>query len=414
MDSLHLDVESLLSSHGRASEIVEKNAKEEGVAAHRQGSASARSLHGVKWVIAVTAVLSTTMLFSLDNTIVADVQPSIIDSVGEVSKLSWLGTAYALGSAASILPWSRLYGVADVKWLYLAHILTFETGSTLCGAAPNMDVLIVGRAIAGLGASGMYVGCLTYLSLMTTVRERPIYMGLVGLVWGLGSILGPVIGGAFVDSNATWRWGGSAIDAAVHLLAFIVMVVVFSMLNGALLAKLGYYMPWYIFGGASVLTGASLFFSVNSSTTPAAIYGYSVLIGAGVGSFLQAGFAITQALVDPEDIPSAVGFMTLGQSFGIVVSLAIAGMIYQTQALSNLQQVLPGVSEATARETRTGMNSAYIATLSPQVRRLVIEGIVKAMDRVYLLVLISGALTILIAIFLPRKKLFVDGSAAEG
>ena len=154
----------------------------------------------------MTAVLSTTLLFSLDNTIVADVQPSIIQDFGEVSKLSWLGTAYALGSAATILPWSRVYGIFDIKWLYIAHVIIFETGSALCGGAPSMNALIVGRAIAGLGASGMYVGCLTYLSVLTTVKERPIYMGLIGLMWGVGTILGPVIGGAFVDSNATWRW----------------------------------------------------------------------------------------------------------------------------------------------------------------------------------------------------------------
>lgn len=69
-----------------------------------------------------------------------------------------------------------------------------------------MDALIVGRIIAGAGGSGMYLGVLTYLSVFTTIRERSLYTALVGLVWGFGTILGPVIGGAFATSGATWRW----------------------------------------------------------------------------------------------------------------------------------------------------------------------------------------------------------------
>lgn len=145
------------------------------------GERSPRNLHGVKWLLAITAILSTTLLFSLDTTIVANVQPSIIKEFGEVSKLSWLGIAFALGSASTILPWSKTYGILNIKWLYISHVIVFETGSALCGGAPNMNALIVGRAIAGFGASGMYVGCLTYVSVLTTVQERPIYMGLIGL-----------------------------------------------------------------------------------------------------------------------------------------------------------------------------------------------------------------------------------------
>jgi MFS family permease len=69
-----------------------------------------------------------------------------------------------------------------------------------------MNALIVGRVIAGIGGAGMYLGNLNLISINTTMRERPIYMGGVGIVWGAGTILGPVIGGSFADSKATWRW----------------------------------------------------------------------------------------------------------------------------------------------------------------------------------------------------------------
>jgi MFS family permease len=82
----------------------------------------------------------------------------------------------------------------------------FEAGSAICGAANTINALIVGRAICGLGGIGVYVGVLMLLSVFTTIQERPNYMGMIGLVWGLGTVLGPVIGGAFADSSATWRW----------------------------------------------------------------------------------------------------------------------------------------------------------------------------------------------------------------
>jgi MFS family permease len=69
-----------------------------------------------------------------------------------------------------------------------------------------MNALIVGRVIAGIGGAGMYLGNLNLLTINTTLRERPVYMGGVGIVWGAGTILGPVIGGSFADSGATWRW----------------------------------------------------------------------------------------------------------------------------------------------------------------------------------------------------------------
>lgn len=69
-----------------------------------------------------------------------------------------------------------------------------------------MDALIFGRVIAGLGGSGLYLGVLTILSSITTPQERPLYVASSGLTWGFGSVLGPVIGGSFADSSATWRW----------------------------------------------------------------------------------------------------------------------------------------------------------------------------------------------------------------
>lgn len=137
-------------------------------------------------------MLSTTFLFSLDNTIVANIQPSIIDDFGRVELLPWIGTGFALGTMA-VLPWGKVYGVYDIKFVYIFNILLFEVGSAICGAAPTMQSLIIGRVIAGVGGSGMYSGTLTYVSVLTNENEKPAHLAGSTVVWGIGSVLGPVV-----------------------------------------------------------------------------------------------------------------------------------------------------------------------------------------------------------------------------
>lgn len=86
---------------------------------------------------------------------------------------------FMIGGLSVALPMGRLYGIFDAKWLYVISTLIFMGGSALCGGAPNMAALIVGRVIAGAGGNGMYVGVVTLLSVNTSDTERPTYLGLV-------------------------------------------------------------------------------------------------------------------------------------------------------------------------------------------------------------------------------------------
>ncbi|PLN86962.1 MFS drug efflux transporter [Aspergillus taichungensis] len=167
---------------------------------------AARNVHGIAWVAVVGSILSATFLYGLDQTIVANVQPAIVDRFDSLGQLSWVSVAFLLGAASSNLFWGQMYGCFNVKWLYFACVGLFEVGSAVCGAAPSMNALIVGRAICGWGGAGMYTGSMALLSLTTTEEERPFYLGLPGLTWGAGTVLGPILGGAFTDSSAGWRW----------------------------------------------------------------------------------------------------------------------------------------------------------------------------------------------------------------
>ncbi|KAL8684593.1 MAG: hypothetical protein Q9224_006249, partial [Gallowayella concinna] len=165
-----------------------------------------RDVHGFLWILVVLSVLSSTFLFALDNTIVADVQPAIIERFHSIEKLPWLSVAFLVAAAGTNLVWGKMYAQFDAKHLYLISVFFFEAGSAICGAANTMDALIIGRAICGFGGAGMYLGVMTLLSVTTTEHERPTYIGFTGVTWGLGTVLGPIIGGAFTDSSAGWRW----------------------------------------------------------------------------------------------------------------------------------------------------------------------------------------------------------------
>ena len=142
-----------------------------------------RDITGWKWIVVVLSILSSTFLFALDNTIVADIQPVIVRQFDSVSKLSWLSVSFLIGAAATNLVWGKIFGQFNAKWTYILCVTLFEVGSAICGAAPTMDALIVGRAICGVGGSGMYVGVMTLLASTTTIHERPMYVGLTGLTW---------------------------------------------------------------------------------------------------------------------------------------------------------------------------------------------------------------------------------------
>ncbi|KAI1263591.1 major facilitator superfamily domain-containing protein [Xylariaceae sp. FL1019] len=166
-----------------------------------------RTIKGWRWALVCFAVFSANFLYGLDNTIVAAIQAAVVDDFNEVNKLGWLGVGFPLGSIAIILPLGKAYGAFDVKWLYFGSLTMFAAGSALCGAAPNMNALIVGRVWAGAGGAGSYLGNLNMIQHLTTPTERSVYMSFVILCYGTGAILGPVIGGALADSSSSgWRW----------------------------------------------------------------------------------------------------------------------------------------------------------------------------------------------------------------
>lgn len=104
-----------------------------------------------------------------------------------------------------MLLFGKLFTFFSIKWFYLLAIALFELGSLICGTAPSSIALIVGRAIAGIGGAGIYVGSLIILTYSVPLEKRPIYTSFVSSMWGISNVAGPLLGGLFTDS-LSWRW----------------------------------------------------------------------------------------------------------------------------------------------------------------------------------------------------------------
>ncbi|KAK2673815.1 MFS transporter superfamily [Fusarium oxysporum f. sp. vasinfectum] len=490
-----------------------------------------RSIQGWRWAVAYAAMLSTTLLFAIDNTIVANIQPSIINDFGHLELMSWIGTGFALGTMF-ILLWGKVYGVFNIKWVYIFNIFLFEAGSAVCGAAPNIQALIIGRVIAGIGGSGMYSGTLTYVSVLTNQQEKPAYLAGSTVVWGIGSVLGPVVGGAFAASSATWRWGfyinlpigavfapayfrlfpstdpnptktlaeklrlvdwinaviflagiclldrtiialwtvtgvllvafivllklhplvskenrlyplhffkkwilinmqlqvflssgiilamtyfvplyfqfikgDGALEAGVRLLPLIMFMVAVSMLNGFLMPKYGLIPVWYIGGSALALIGSALMYTIDDTTSNGKVYGYNILVGAGAGCYIVAGFAIMQSLVPTHEIANAVGAMTISQDLGMVLFLAISGSLFHNVAVDKVGNALPTASDTDIGNLIAGTSSAVFKALSEDEKAVVIPEIASAMKSIWAFFMAAAALSFVCACPLVKAKL---------
>lgn len=156
-------------------------------------------------LMVTVGVLVGMFLAALEVTVVGTAMPTVIASLGGLDRYSWVFSAYLLTSTVTVPVWGRLSDLYGRRPLYLAGIIFFLIGSALSGMSQTITQLILFRAIQGLGAGALVPLSLTINGDIYTIKERTRIQGWFSGVWGLASIVGPLIGG-FITDNLSWRW----------------------------------------------------------------------------------------------------------------------------------------------------------------------------------------------------------------
>ncbi|KAF1364938.1 MFS transporter [Lizonia empirigonia] len=162
-------------------------------------------ISGLKlWTLSFGLCL-TTFVIALDNTIIATAIPKITSVFNSLEDVGWYGSSYLLTTTSLQPSFGKVYTYFDVKYTYLCALIIFEVGSVICAAATSSPMFIIGRAIAGAGAAALYSGGMTIIGFSVPLRKRAIYIAALSSMFGVASVVGPILGGAFTD-KLSWRW----------------------------------------------------------------------------------------------------------------------------------------------------------------------------------------------------------------
>jgi EmrB/QacA subfamily drug resistance transporter len=288
-------------------------------------------------LIVMSGLLLGMLLAALDQTIVATALPTIAGDLHGLSRLSWVVTAYLLASTVCTPLWGKLGDLYGRKVFFQAAIVIFLIGSVLAGLSQTMTELIIFRALQGVGGGGLMVGAQTIVGDVVPPRDRGRYQGFFGAVFGVTSVIGPLIGGFFVDT-LSWRWV-FYVNLPVGAIALIVVAAVLPARRGAGQHTVDYLGTIMIGGAATCLV---LLTSLGGVTYP---WGSGPIITFGVlAALFVFGFVVAERRAAEPVLPLHLFtrrvFGAAG-AIGFVVGFAMFGALTY---LPQYQQVVRGYS----------------------------------------------------------------------
>ena len=274
-------------------------------------------------LVVFVGLMLVLLMAALDQTIVSTALPTIVGDLGGLSHISWVVTAYLLAQTAVTPVYGKLGDLYGRKIVLQVALVVFLIGSALCGAAQDMTQLILFRALQGLGGGGLMVGTMAAIGDVVPPRDRGRYQGIFGAVFGLASVIGPLLGGLFT-SSLSWR--------AIFYVNLPIGVLAFGVLAATLPSRRDDAHHQIDYLGA-VLLAAGLSALVLLCTLGGTTYGWGspVIIGLGIGAVALIGlFIVAQRHAAEPVLPPRLfhdSVFSVSSAIGLVVGFALFGSV---------------------------------------------------------------------------------------
>jgi EmrB/QacA subfamily drug resistance transporter len=285
------------------------------------GAAAAEPRRSI--LVVFVGLMLVLLMAALDQTIVSTALPTIVGDLGGLSHISWVVTAYLLAQTAVTPVYGKLGDLYGRKVVLQIALVVFLIGSALCGLAQSLTELILFRALQGLGGGGLMVGTMAAIGDVVPPRERGRYQGVFGAVFGLASVIGPLLGG-FFTSTLSWRW--------IFYVNLPIGVIAFGVLAATLPARRTETHQRIDYLGAALLA-AGLSTLVLLTTLGGTSYGWGspliVLLGVATVVLLVVFVLVERRAPEPVLPPRLFGnrVFSVTSAIGLVVGFALFGSV---------------------------------------------------------------------------------------
>ena len=301
------------------------------------------------------AIMLGMLMAALDQTIVATALPTIVADLGDAGHQSWVVTSYLLASTIMTALAGRLGDLFGRKRVFQAAVVFFVVGSALCGIAQSMAMLVGARALQGLGGGAITVTATALIGEIIPLRDRGRYQGALGAVFGVTTVIGPLLGGYFTD-HLSWRWA-FYVNVPLSIVVFFVAAAAIPSLAGRAKPVIDYTGILLVGLGA---TGLTLATSWGGTTYP---WNSATIIGLFVGSTAAlAVFVWVESRVAAPILPTRLfgsPVFTVCCVLSFVVGFAMLGAL---TFLPTYMQFVDGVSATTSGLRTLPMVAGMLST----------------------------------------------------